>query len=176
MVIGAVAAALTLFTDSGESDRALPGPSPTAPATGVAPVGPTPSGSSGPGTPSASASRSAPTASRTASPSGTPSSSPKPASPSAGAGKSQNPAPPDQPVASPQAQTLRKGDSGPEVRDLQQRLKQRGYFRGRSDGQYDDYTEWMVASFQEDNDITQDPPGVYGPATRKALEQATDWG
>ncbi|RSS62840.1 peptidoglycan-binding protein [Streptomyces sp. WAC06614] len=172
-VIGGVAAALTLFPDSGESDRALPDPSPTAPAVSVAPVGPTQSGAPT-AAPSAPASRAAsPSASRPAAPASSASAKPAP-SPSASAGKPAGAAPPP-PVAPPQGPSLRKGDFGPEVRNLQQRLRRMDYFDGRADGRYDDGTEWAVAAFQEDYGISQDPPGVYGPTTRQALESASDW-
>ncbi|MBW5484433.1 peptidoglycan-binding domain-containing protein [Streptomyces bambusae] len=174
VVVGAAAAAMALFPDSGKSDRALPDPSPSAPAVSVAPVGPTASATTDEATPSPSASRPAsPNASRSASASASAAAKPAPTTSAPGQGRSK---PPNQSQPS-QATTLRRGDSGQQVKDLQQQLKELGYLRGRSDGMYDDSTERAVARFQYDAGVEEDPFGVYGPATRKALEEELSvWG
>ena len=71
---------------------------------------------------------------------------------------------------------LRNGDSGPEVVELQKRLRQVPfiYFLGSTDGKYDDDVENAVRTYQDDYDVKGDPAGVYGPNTRKSLESRTD--
>ncbi|WP_125605617.1 peptidoglycan-binding protein [Streptomyces sp. WAC07061] len=171
VAVGAVALALVMFTGSDGHDAALVDPKPSSPVTESAPAGPSeaPSAptasSSAPASPSPSASVSR-SASASASPSTSRSASP---SPSASAGTSRAPSPtaPAKPV---QAATLRRGDSGPEVEKLQRLLAERGMYRGRVDGRYGRSVEGAVASFQMEHDVYDDEFGVYGPATRRALE------
>ncbi|KUN30233.1 peptidoglycan-binding protein [Streptomyces antibioticus] len=73
------------------------------------------------------------------------------------------------------AGTLREGDSGPEVTDLQQRLLHipNVYENGSTSGTYDpDLTE-AVARFQLWYGIRGDETGVYGDDTRRDLESRT---
>ncbi|MFE9168152.1 peptidoglycan-binding protein [Streptomyces kebangsaanensis] len=77
------------------------------------------------------------------------------------------PAPPDTGPA------LRPGDRGPEVTELQQRLRQLRFYNGRPDGFYNGRVEKSVRSYQWARGITADEPGVYGPATRASLESET---
>ncbi|WP_169808214.1 peptidoglycan-binding domain-containing protein, partial [Streptomyces hygroscopicus] len=77
------------------------------------------------------------------------------------------PEPPGPPV-------LRKGDSGPEVVELQKRLGQLLLYIGVSDGKYDDGVRNAVSNYQSQHDITDDPDGVYGENTRNDLESRTD--
>ncbi len=63
--------------------------------------------------------------------------------------------------------TLRKGASGADVRKLQQRLKELGYFAAKIDGDYGDKTVNAVKAFQQKNGLTAD--GVAGPSTQKKL-------
>ncbi|MCJ1676734.1 peptidoglycan-binding protein [Streptomyces sp. APSN-46.1] len=65
--------------------------------------------------------------------------------------------------------TLRPGDRGPEVRDLQQRLVGQGFTYVNVNGVYDGQTRRGVAQLQSDRGITGDPKGVYGPATQAAF-------
>ncbi|MFJ1865262.1 peptidoglycan-binding protein [Streptomyces sp. NPDC088097] len=65
--------------------------------------------------------------------------------------------------------TLRPGDSGPEVRALQERLRGQGFTYVSPTGVYDRQTERGVAQLQRDRDIHGDPSGTYGPATRAAF-------
>ncbi|MEU8459935.1 peptidoglycan-binding domain-containing protein [Streptomyces sp. NPDC029003] len=173
-----VALALGLFTGSGDGDAVLLDPKPSAPAITAAPVGPsdgptgptptgaTPSASAGASaTPSRSSSASAgasASASRTSAPPPTP-------SPSRTRTTSPTPAPPPPPPPA-KAATLRSGDSGPEVEKLQRLLASQGYYRGRVDGRYGRSVEHAVEDFQYYNGVYEDPRGVYGPATRRALE------
>ncbi|MFJ6798697.1 peptidoglycan-binding protein [Streptomyces sp. NPDC091268] len=53
---------------------------------------------------------------------------------------------------------------------LQRLLAAEHLYRGKFDGKYSDRVESAVSSFQWDNGIEEDPWGVYGPATRAALE------
>lgn len=46
-------------------------------------------------------------------------------------------------------------------------------YLGMPDGTYDAELERAVARYQHDRDITGDASGVYGPATREALEAET---
>jgi len=63
--------------------------------------------------------------------------------------------------------TLREGDKSDDVKRLQQRLKDLGYYNGVVDGQYGSGTVTAVQSFQSMNSLTAD--GVAGPATQQRL-------
>ncbi|MEU9942538.1 peptidoglycan-binding domain-containing protein [Streptomyces lavendulae] len=79
---------------------------------------------------------------------------------------------PGTPVAKPPGQpsgTLRPGDSGPEVSELQERLYGQGFTYVSRTGVYDEQTRRGVAQLQRDRDIKGDPRGIYGPATRAAF-------
>ncbi|WP_416986667.1 peptidoglycan-binding protein, partial [Streptomyces sp. T028] len=73
------------------------------------------------------------------------------------------------------AGTLREGDSGPEVTDLQQRLLKIPdvYRDGATNGRYDAGLTEAVARFQLWYGIRGDEDGVYGDDTRTALESRT---
>jgi hypothetical protein len=86
--------------------------------------------------------------------------------PSRSATASGTPAP--QPSAST-LRTLRMGDSGAEVRALQERLRGQGFTYVSTTGVYDSQTKRGVAQLQRDRDIKGDQPGVYGPATQRAF-------
>ena len=62
---------------------------------------------------------------------------------------------------------LNRGDRGPEVRALQERLVQLRYFVGRVDGIYGYLTQQAVLAFQKVNGLRRD--GTVGAATRAAL-------
>lgn len=69
---------------------------------------------------------------------------------------------------------LKKGSTGPEVADLQRRLKQvGGLYDDDADGVYDDGVRDAVATFQQWRSIQGDPSGVYGSHTREELERET---
>lgn len=57
----------------------------------------------------------------------------------------------------------RRGSTGTEVRNIQTRLKNWGYYTGAVDGIYGQKTETAVKKFQRKNGLTAD--GVAGPAT-----------
>ncbi|MBC8531709.1 spore cortex-lytic enzyme [Gehongia tenuis] len=65
------------------------------------------------------------------------------------------------------AQNLGWGSTGDKVIELQQKLKQWGYYSGAVDGSYQSGTFSAVQSFQKKNGLT--PDGVVGPATAAAL-------
>ncbi len=66
---------------------------------------------------------------------------------------------------------LRQGAEGAAVRELQQQLKQAGYFTQGVTGYYGRITTEAVRSFQRSNGLTVD--GVAGPQTFGALQNAT---
>ncbi|MGV9247021.1 peptidoglycan-binding domain-containing protein [Streptomyces sp. NPDC003710] len=128
-----------------------------APATDTTPPPSTgPSSSASPSSASASPSVS-PTPSRTTTAQATPSASP---SPDSGSRRSR-------------AQVLRRGDEGPEVEELQLRLRELNLYIGPADGVYDGQVESSVRTYQLARGVTEDDPGVYGPATRAQLESET---
>ena len=63
--------------------------------------------------------------------------------------------------------TLKKGDTGASVTQLQERLIELGYLSGKADGTYGDKTEEAVKDFQKNNGLTAD--GTAGEATQKLL-------
>ena len=63
--------------------------------------------------------------------------------------------------------TLESGSSGDQVRTLQKRLKDLGYYNGSIDGSYGDSTMAAVMAFQLRNNLTVD--GKAGPATQRVL-------
>jgi hypothetical protein len=73
------------------------------------------------------------------------------------------------------AGTLRQGDSGPEVSELQQRLLRIPdvYRDGSTSGRYDATLTAAVARFQVWYGISGDERGVYGDDTRRSLESRT---
>ncbi|MFK4148171.1 peptidoglycan-binding protein [Streptomyces sp. NPDC004065] len=141
--------------------------------------------------PEAAASPSAAPQAESRSPSASPSTGPSPSASPSDASPSPSPSPTDggrtaapatptgtapttpaapTPTAPP---VLRRGDRGPEVTELQQRLAQLNLYVGRSDGVYDSRVEGSVRTYQWARGIDADDPGVYGPATRARLEAET---
>lgn len=72
-------------------------------------------------------------------------------------------------ASSPVVQTavLRQGSTGGEVKEVQRRLKQWGYYNGAIDGVYGAQTVEAVKAFQKKNGLT--PDGIAGKATFAAL-------
>ena len=72
-------------------------------------------------------------------------------------------------ITSPFVQTavLKQGSNGGEVKELQRRLKEWGYYNGAVDGIYGKGTVEAVKSFQKKNGLTAD--GIAGIETYKAL-------
>ncbi|WP_245793677.1 peptidoglycan-binding domain-containing protein [Streptomyces pini] len=174
LTTGAIGSALaTLLVASGVLTPADPrpplsgGPPPSPERTASAPdAPPSASGSPdpGPATPAAG-----PTA-----PDGTPSAPAQPSrAPSASATPPPNPA--SQQSLRPVPGMLREGDSGPEVEELQRRLRQiQGvYPGGEVDGRYDAEVTEAVARYQQWYGVRGDEKGVYGDDTRRDLEART---
>ncbi|WP_329465409.1 peptidoglycan-binding protein [Streptomyces sp. NBC_01431] len=166
-----------LFAGDAAPKRALPGAADPAVPYSAAETGPAQ-------TPSAVASRTkkavahhsaAPKPSAPPSPPASGPTSPRPskAAPTPSASPQPSDGPRRQPLA-PAGGTLRRGDSGPQVLELQERLSQLGLYSGNPDGTYGSRTERAVSAFQSDAGVEGDPAGVYGPQTRRALESMTD--
>ncbi|WP_309141697.1 peptidoglycan-binding protein [Streptomyces griseicoloratus] len=192
MVLGAAGYASGLFSYEAPSrDGALPDEvraSVPDPSTGAASQSPAPSTTA---TRPASAS---PSASVSASASASPSPSPSPSASSASPTRtSSRPAEPTPSASStPAGDTatesrdddhdhdqggggggLRRGDRGPEVTELQQRLQQLYLYTGDANGVYNRQVEDAVRTYQWARGIRSDELGVYGPDTRRMLETET---
>ena len=63
--------------------------------------------------------------------------------------------------------TLENGTESEQVRTLQKRLKDLGYYNGTVDGRYGEGTQAAVMAFQLRNNLTVD--GKAGPATQRVL-------
>ncbi|MFJ4470823.1 peptidoglycan-binding protein [Streptomyces sp. NPDC089424] len=136
-----------------------PSPSVTAPSA-------TPSTASASPSPTPTASPSPSTSAATPTPSPTPTgSSPTPTAPG-----TPTPTPADRDEPPP---TLRRGDSGDEVTELQLRLHQLYLYNGHPHGDYSRQVEDAVRMYQWTRGIRDDEPGVYGEETRQKLESET---
>ena len=71
---------------------------------------------------------------------------------------------------SAQAATYRVGSTGSEVRTIQTKLKNWGYYDGSVDGIYGSQTAEAVKYFQRSNGLSAD--GIVGAATRKGMPSA----
>lgn len=185
-VVAAAGYASGLFSyESPSRDTALPddirASVPDAPSSSAASTPPQGSASAAPPAPAAPR----PSPSRTASPSA----SPSPSAPSASASPSQSPSPsasqpsasatgpeqvpPDNSRQNKGPAVLRLGDSGPEVTELQLRLRQLRLYDDDTDGSFDDRLENAVRTYQWSRGIQVDDLGVYDRETRAKLESET---
>jgi Putative peptidoglycan binding domain len=73
-------------------------------------------------------------------------------------------------VTLPGGESLRPGDRGTEVENLQKGLAALGFAAGEPDGIYGSTTEAAVVDFQESNDLT--PDGIAGEDTVTLLNSA----
>ncbi|MEV6245214.1 peptidoglycan-binding domain-containing protein [Streptomyces sp. NPDC051742] len=69
--------------------------------------------------------------------------------------------------------TLSLGSTGHEVKELQRRLTAVWVYDGPVNGRYDEEVREAVARYQTWHYGLSDPEGVYGPATRRVLEENT---
>lgn len=76
----------------------------------------------------------------------------------------------ERPDPGPQRPTLRRGDHGDDVRDMQLMLIDQDYSCGRwgADGEFGRNTETALKLYQAEHDLT--PDGICGPETWAALE------
>ncbi|SMQ15980.1 Putative peptidoglycan binding domain-containing protein [Streptomyces sp. Ag82_O1-12] len=151
--------------DAPSSSAASTPPQGSASAAPPAPAAPSPSRS---GSPSVSPSPSAPSAS--ASPSQSPSPS---ASQPSGSATGAEQAPPDNGRQKAGPTVLRLGDRGPEVTELQLRLRQLYLYDDDADGTFDDRLAEAVRTYQWSRGVQSDELGVYDRATREKLESET---
>jgi peptidoglycan hydrolase-like protein with peptidoglycan-binding domain len=110
-----------------------------------------------------------PTPIETATPTPTETATPTPtetATPTPSATPTRKPSPTPTATAKPRT-TLVRGDSGPKVLALQQRLEALGYWLGAPDGSFGSLTQQAVWAFQKSAGLERD--GVVGPRTLKAL-------
>ncbi|WP_457458434.1 peptidoglycan-binding domain-containing protein [Streptomyces sp. TE5632] len=68
---------------------------------------------------------------------------------------------------------LRRGDHGPEVVELQQRLRQLHLYNSEIHGRFNRRVEDALRNYQWSRGIRGDELGVYGPETRSRLESET---
>ncbi|MFF6954578.1 peptidoglycan-binding protein [Streptomyces iakyrus] len=184
-VVAAAGYASGLFSyESPSRDTALPddirASVPDAPSSSAASTPAKGSASAAPPAPAAPR----PSPSRTASPSASPS-----PSASASASPSQSPSPsasqpsasatgpgqtaPDNSRQNKGPAVLRLGDDGPEVTELQLRLRQLRLYDDDTDGSFDDRLEDAVRTYQWSRGIQVDDLGVYDRETRAKLESET---
>ncbi|MFD8421601.1 peptidoglycan-binding protein [Streptomyces sp. NPDC059466] len=149
---------------SGSVPASASAPRSSRSAVAVAPSGTGPS-------PSASASTASASPTSSASPSRSPRPSQSPESPATtgSAAPGQETAPSNGQLSA----TLRRGDRGPEVTELQLRLHQLFLYNSRADGDYSRQVEDAVRRYQWARGIRGDEQGVYGRATRASLESET---
>ncbi|MFI6803700.1 peptidoglycan-binding protein [Streptomyces luteogriseus] len=185
-VVAAAGYASGLFSyESPSRDTALPddirASVPDAPSSSAASTPPQGSTSAAPPAPAAPP----PSPSR----SGSPSASPSPSAPSASASPSQSPspsapqpsasatgpeqAPPDNGRQKGGPTVLRLGDRGPEVTELQLRLRQLYLYDDDTDGSFDDRLADAVRTYQWSRGVQSEDLGVYDRATREKLESET---
>ncbi|MFD5847106.1 peptidoglycan-binding domain-containing protein [Streptomyces chartreusis] len=136
------------------------GTSPEGQSTAVPSASPSSSSSSSPSTPSGTNS---PTSTATSS---------TPTTPPSNTGPTPSTAP-DPTDAEGQPPVLRRGDQGPEVVELQLRLRQLGLYSGDADGDFDRQLESAVRTYQLTRVILNDESGTYGTPTRTSLESET---
>ncbi|MFK0121537.1 peptidoglycan-binding protein [Streptomyces sp. NPDC090994] len=115
---------------------------------------------------SPSASDASPSASRTTEPS-------RSATSSETSAPATEPQPEEDDTEDGEATVLRPGDDGPEVTELQLRLRQVHLYMNDIDGSYDRQVEEAVSRFQWTRGIDSEETGTYGPKTREQLERET---
>ncbi|MFF3642093.1 peptidoglycan-binding protein [Streptomyces sp. NPDC002564] len=167
---------LSSASDGPTRDRALPGDPASAYADPTKPAAPSakPSASPSHALAAAPGGKPSPTASRTHVESASPSSSarsrtPSPSTARATGSVGASPPPPHRPTDA----TLRPGDEGPRVVELQGRLAQLDLYTGERDGRYSYEVTEAVLRYQWARGLSDDMPGEYGRETRRSLESET---
>jgi hypothetical protein len=79
------------------------------------------------------------------------------------------PAPKPEQLEQPARPTLRRGDKGPQVEQLQRILTAKGFSTRGIDGVFGKFTAGAVRRFQAAHPATGRPDGIVGPRTWKAL-------
>ncbi|MGX1561731.1 peptidoglycan-binding domain-containing protein [Streptomyces sp. NPDC055506] len=153
--------------DAPSSSAASSAPEESAPATPSTPAAPPPAPSRT-SSPSASPSPSAPSASASPSQTASPS-APETSATATDPGKS----PPGNSRQSDNPSVLRLGDRGPEVTELQSRLRQLFLYDDDTDGTFDNRLQDAVRNYQFSRGIQADDLGVYDRETRTRLESET---
>ncbi|MEU9857518.1 peptidoglycan-binding domain-containing protein [Streptomyces sp. NPDC047974] len=74
----------------------------------------------------------------------------------------------------PEGATLSLGDTGPEVQELQTRLRILWVYLEDADGVFDEGLRTALEEYQDRFWRLKDPEGVYGPHTRRELERDTE--
>ncbi|MFJ5707628.1 peptidoglycan-binding domain-containing protein [Streptomyces sp. NPDC093105] len=77
------------------------------------------------------------------------------------------------PTDAPEGATLSLGDTGPEVEELQTRLRLLWVYLEDADGVFDEGLRAALIQYQSRFWQLEDPEGVYGPDTRRKLERET---
>jgi hypothetical protein len=172
VAVGAIALAIHFLSGQDRATEVLPDNNTSAPelitpsedasaaTTGAAPAtsrsaGPSVSSGASPAAATVAAVSSAPAVSRSAT-----ASAPASASGSGSDGKGNS-------------RVLRTGDSGSQVVELQDRLKQLGLYDSVADGVYDADVQSAVSLYQARYRVHGDADGTYGPHTRRSLESRT---
>ncbi|MFF7314702.1 peptidoglycan-binding protein [Streptomyces sp. NPDC008137] len=153
--------------DAPSSSAASSSPSESTPAAPSAPAAPppAPSRTSSPSaSPSPSRTSASPSPSQTASPS-----APEASATASGSAKK----PPDNSRQNGEPTVLRLGDRGPEVSELQSRLRQLFLYDDDTDGTFDNRLQDAVRNYQYSRGIQADDLGVYDRDTRTRLESET---
>lgn len=82
-----------------------------------------------------------------------------------------SPTPSPSPTPTPVSSVLKLGSQGDAVANVQAALKRLGYFEGKTDGDFGEYTENAVKRFQAQNGLTAD--GIVGQATLNKLSSSS---
>ncbi|MFG3511242.1 peptidoglycan-binding domain-containing protein [Streptomyces bobili] len=131
-----------------------------------------PSQSSAPPSPSESASASPSATESSAAPSPSRSAEPSPSAPTTQTTGSLAPGNGAE-GGSGEETVLRRGDQGPEVTELQLRLRQLYLFNDEANGMFGNRVEEALRNYQWSRGIQGDELGEYGPASRTSLESET---
>jgi len=166
-VAALVAAAALGLTGCGMVSVERTGDTAAAPTTSASRPSPSSTTPDEPTTSTSTTTAPVPTPSKTATPSPSKTTTPAP-KPTTAVPK---PAPKPTPTVKPtpkEGDTLHPGDTGAYVLAVQQRLSSLGYWLGTPDGTYGYLTSQAVMALQKSAGLGRD--GVFGPATRRALE------